>query len=83
MSSFDFSIEYRPGKKHGNADGMSRCPNEVEARASEARHYWLTWDLLQEGVLYRRFLKRNNTGSHLQLIVPRNGLSGHLGRKKT
>ena len=26
MSSFDFAIEYRPGKKHGNADGMSRCP---------------------------------------------------------
>ena len=26
MASFDFVIEYRPGKKHGNTDGMSRCP---------------------------------------------------------
>ena len=26
MSSFDFAIEYRPDKKHGNTDGMSRCP---------------------------------------------------------
>jgi hypothetical protein len=25
MSAYDFSIEYRPGKRHGNADGMSRC----------------------------------------------------------
>ena len=27
LSSFTFSIEYRPGKLHGNADGMSRCPD--------------------------------------------------------
>ena len=27
MSAFDFTIEYRPGPKHGNADAMSRrCP---------------------------------------------------------
>ena len=22
-----YSIEYRPGRQHGNADGLSRCPN--------------------------------------------------------
>ena len=27
LSAYDFSIEYRQGKKHLNADGMSRCPN--------------------------------------------------------
>ena len=27
LSAYDFNIEYRPGKKHGNADAMSRCPN--------------------------------------------------------
>ena len=27
LSAFNFSVEYRPGKKHGNADGLSRCPN--------------------------------------------------------
>lgn len=25
LSEFNFDIEYRPGKKHGNADGLSRC----------------------------------------------------------
>ena len=25
ISRFEFEIEYRPGKRHGNADGMSRC----------------------------------------------------------
>lgn len=31
LSSYDFSIEYRPGPKHGNADGMSRrCPNPFD-----------------------------------------------------
>ena len=27
LSAFDFSVEYRAGKKHANADGLSRCPN--------------------------------------------------------
>ncbi len=27
LSEFDFEVEYRAGKKHGNADGMSRCVN--------------------------------------------------------
>ena len=33
MSAFDFTIEYRPGPKHGNADAMSRrCPYPHECR---------------------------------------------------
>ena len=27
LSAYDFSIEYRPGPKHGNADALSRCPD--------------------------------------------------------
>ena len=27
LAGYDFEIEYRPGKRHGNADAMSRCPN--------------------------------------------------------
>ena len=27
LSSYNFCIEYRPGRQHGNADGLSRCPN--------------------------------------------------------
>ena len=26
LSEFNYTIEYRPGKRHGNADGMSRLP---------------------------------------------------------
>ena len=27
LSAYHFTVEYRPGKRHGNADAMSRCPN--------------------------------------------------------
>ena len=27
LSAYNFAIEYRPGPQHGNADGMSRCPD--------------------------------------------------------
>ena len=27
LSEFNFEVEYQPGKKHGNADALSRCPN--------------------------------------------------------
>ncbi|KAK3086913.1 hypothetical protein FSP39_025347 [Pinctada imbricata] len=30
LSAFNFSIEYRPGNRHGNADGLSRCPNPFD-----------------------------------------------------
>lgn len=30
LSAYDFSIEYRPGNKHQNADFMSRCPNPID-----------------------------------------------------
>ena len=195
MSAFDFAIEYRPGQKHGNADGISRCPlpskcdcpdvasleglkcgpcrkclrraevmssdlrpvgqnaesdntkggdvavtrvvrkksewsivlstiklrkaqeadqdikplidwielgerpssKEVESLTPSVRHYWLHWDLLQlrEGVLHRKFIRKDNTGLHWQILVPKalqdqvmkhmhnSLLSGHLGRKKT
>ena len=33
LSTFQFEVEYRPGAKHGNADGMSRrCPNPQDCR---------------------------------------------------
>ena len=27
LSAYHFTVEYRPGKRHGNADAMPRCPN--------------------------------------------------------
>ena len=35
LSTYDFSVEYRPGKKHGNADGLSRCINPKDCQCSE------------------------------------------------
>jgi len=35
LSTYDFSIQYRPGKKHGNADGMSRYPNPQDCQCAD------------------------------------------------
>ena len=61
------------------------------------RHYWNLWDSLEvrDGVLFRRFIKRDCSGTYLQFLVPaklRSEIlhqmhhaifSGHLGKKKT
>ena len=36
LSAYNFSIEYRPGNKHGNADAMSRCPNPRDCTCNES-----------------------------------------------
>ena len=70
---------------------------EVEAASPATCHYWLYWDSLQliEGVLFQKFHRRDGTGDHLHLIVPRklkdeliyqmhkSLLSGYLGKWKT
>jgi len=35
LSAYDFEIQYRPGKNHGNADAMSRCPNPQECKCTD------------------------------------------------
>lgn len=35
LSAYNFEIEYRPGPRHGNADGLSRCPNPADCMCSE------------------------------------------------
>ena len=35
LSSYDFSIEFRKGEKHGNADAMSRCENPRDCTCYE------------------------------------------------
>ncbi len=35
LSAFNFTVEYRPGKKHGNADGLSRCPNPRDCQCPD------------------------------------------------
>ena len=61
------------------------------------KHYWLTWGLLslEDGVLLRKFSKRDGTGEFHQIIAPRaiqkellhhlhkGRLGGHLGQRCT
>ena len=35
LLAYDFSIEYRPGRKHNNADGLSRCPNPQDCKCAD------------------------------------------------
>ena len=35
MSQYDFELEFRAGKSHGNADGLSRCPNPRDCTCNE------------------------------------------------
>ncbi|XP_064620321.1 uncharacterized protein LOC135483366 [Lineus longissimus] len=188
LSAYQFTLEWRPGKKHQNADSMSRCPNPMDCacptngedipcglcakcdkksadmqstmypgtqpvrritrarnrpnaqaqpswalpyappdlrrhqakdpdigqilswfetgtrpfgavvcEASQAtRHYWNCWDslTLTDGILFRKFSRKDGTDHHEQFLVPRvlrsevlremhdSPLAGHLGKKK-
>jgi hypothetical protein len=69
---------------------------EVNRSSPATRHYWHNWNLLciKDGILFRKFIKKDGTGTYLQLLVPRKlrkdimyqmhntVLSGHLGQKK-
>jgi hypothetical protein len=35
LSAYNFEIEYMPGPRHGNADGLSRCPNPADCMCPE------------------------------------------------
>ena len=35
LSAYNFAIEYRPGPRHGNADGLSRCQNPRDCQCPE------------------------------------------------
>ena len=37
LAEFDFSLEHRPGTKHGNADGLSRCTDCAQCGRIEGR----------------------------------------------
>ncbi len=69
---------------------------EVVALSPVIRHYWSLWDSLQvvEGMLFKRFHKKDGAGSYLQFVVPKSQqpnilhqmhdavLSGHLAEKE-
>jgi hypothetical protein len=35
LSAYQFSVEYRPGTKHSNADALSRCQNPRDCTCAE------------------------------------------------
>ena len=69
----------------------------IGASSPSTRHYWSNWGLLdlKDGVLFRKFEKRDGTGSYNQLVAPRTirkeilyhlhkgKLGGHLGCRRT
>jgi len=54
IASYDFAIEIREGKKHGNADGMSRCRQckreecPADGKRGVEREYFADEDILPE-----------------------------------
>ncbi len=70
---------------------------QMHSASPELRHYWNLWGSLElsNGLIHRRFHKRNGSSSHLQMLVPKSlrqevlrachdsVWSGHLSRKKT
>ena len=53
--------------------GMRPVGPKVAASSPTTRHYWLYWESLKliDGVLFCRFSRKDGTGEHTQLIVPR------------
>ena len=81
----------------GLTSNKKPCSSEMATESPAARHYWVLWDLLllRDGLLCKKYIKKDGTGDHVQLVVPsvmKKGilfqmhnslLSGHLGCKKT
>ena len=70
---------------------------DMVRKSPACRHYWILWDMLtvHQGLLFKKFVKKDGTGDYQQFIVPRalkkdimfqmhdSVISGHLGCKKT
>ena len=77
--------------------GVKPTSNLLKVSSLATRHYVQCWGALviKDGLLLRKFIKKDNSGSFLQLVVPKalqrdvlyqmhySLLSDHLGRKKT
>jgi hypothetical protein len=78
-------------------DGARPLRSEIEKNSHATRHYWFLWDslLLENGLLFKEYMKRNGTGYHYQFLTPQklkneilhqmhnSVLSGRLGKTKT
>ena len=77
--------------------GNKPSSQDMVTRSPASRHYWILWDSLAvyDGILCKKFVKRDGSGEYLQLVVPSSMkkeilhqmhdalVSGHLGCKKT
>ena len=77
--------------------GIKRSSGDMVCKSPACRHYWVLWDLLtvHQGLLFKKYLKKDGTGEYQQFLVPRvhrkdimfqmhdSVISGHLGCKKT
>ena len=77
--------------------GNKPSSQDMVACSPATRHYWILWDSLklQDGILVKKFNKRDGSGEYTQFVVPRcmrkevlfqmhdSLVSGHLGCKKT
>ena len=78
-------------------DGQRPKSSDLLRSSRSLRHYWCLWDSFKviNGILYKKFIRKDGSGSYLQLVVPQvmkkdvlyqmhNAItSGHLGSKKT
>ena len=81
----------------GELSNTKPSSQEMTVKSPAARHYWILWDslVLQDGLLCKKFTKKDGTGQYLQFIVPSTMkkevlyqmhdslVSGHMGYKKT
>lgn len=53
-------------------EGCKPSSHEMLMQSPAARHYWILWDNLdlKDGVLFKRFVKSNQTGEFNQPVVP-------------
>ena len=77
--------------------GKRPSSKKMVTRSPACRHYWILWDslILKDVILFKKLLKKDNSGEYLQYIVPssmkkeilfqmhNSFLSGQLGYKKT
>ena len=77
--------------------GNKPSSQDMVTRSPASRHYWILRDSLAvyDGILCKKFVKRDGSGEYLQLVVPSSMkkeilhqmhdalVSGHLGCKKT
>jgi hypothetical protein len=77
--------------------GVRPLSAEIATQSPVTRHYWNLWESLElrDGILHKKFYRKNGTGEHVQFLVPHSLrkdvmyqmhntlLAGHLGRKKT